>query len=533
MIILVIFAFLAGVVTILSPCILPILPIVLSGSLGGGKSRPLGIITGFIFSFTFFTLFLTTLVRIFNIPADSLRTFSVIIIAGFGLTLVLPSAQSYIEKIFARFSGLVPRSVGGSGYIGGLVVGLSLGLLWTPCVGPILASVISLALTGTVTGSAALITLAYSAGTALPMLAITYGGRNLLRSNPWLLKNSSHIQKVFGLLMILTSLGIFFNLDRKFQTYVLTRFPNYGIGLTRLEDNPQVKRQLEQMGSIPKKTDLAPKLIPGGLWFNSEPLTLSQLRGKVVLIDFWTYTCINCIRTLPYLKAWDEKYRDQGLVIIGVHTPEFEFEKDSGNVSQALSDFEIKYPVMQDNNYATWQAYGNRYWPAKYLIDSEGKVVYTHFGEGEYDTTEAAIQSALAVSAPINNPDYVVSAQTPELYLGSDRYQPGYIDFSGRWKDFGEYRQGTPPNTVMSLDFNSKDVYLVMGPRKSYGQVTIQLDGQPVTAQSAGKDVSNGKVEVSTKKAYHLISLPQSGKHTLTITVTDVFSVEFYAFTFG
>ncbi len=450
MILLLAFAFLAGIVTILSPCILPVLPIVLSGGISGGKKRPLGIVTGFIASFTFFALFLTSIVRATGIPADSLRTLSVVVIIAFGLSLLIPKYQAILEQFIGKLSNLFASRSGQGNqrqdFVGGLLIGVSLGLVWTPCVGPILASVISLALTGSVTTTAFFITLAYSIGTAIPMLAIVWGGRALLQKVPWLVQSSGKIQKAFGVLMILTAIAIATNQDRKFQAYILTKFPQYGVGLTRFEDNPAIKKQLEtiQKEPMPKESrgkpmfeilnaDLgrAPEFIPGGKWFNVPDskvgLTLEQLRGKVVLVDFWTYTCINCIRTLPYLKNWYAKYKEKGFVIVGVHTPEFEFEKDPTNVANAIKDFGLEYPIVQDNDYATWNAYKNRYWPAEYLVDKDGKIRHTHFGEGNYDETERAIQELLAETGslsqklPINNTDYTVHANTPETYLGYQR----------------------------------------------------------------------------------------------------------------
>src|SRR3989344_43218 len=323
MLLLIIFAFIGGVVTILSPCILPILPVVLSSSLTGGKKSPLGVVTGFILSFTFFTLFLSLIVKSLGIPADSLRSFSIVVIALFGIGLLLPNFRTLLEKFFTYFSRFGPKGSGEAGFFGGVLIGASVGLVWTPCVGPILASIISLAITGTVSGQAALITFFYSFGTAIPMLAIVYGGRNLLNKIPWLTRNTIKIQKAFGVLMILTALAIFFNFDRKFQTYILDKFPNYGIGLTSFEDNSLIKDRLKNLrGDGITDEDLpagrqgmgkpafellddgvnAPELIKGGDWFNTEPLTLKSLKGKVVIVDFWTYTCINCIRTLPYLR---------------------------------------------------------------------------------------------------------------------------------------------------------------------------------------------------------------------------------------
>ncbi|RJR14712.1 cytochrome c biogenesis protein DipZ [Candidatus Microgenomates bacterium] len=586
MFILILFAFIAGIVTILSPCILPILPIVLSGGVTGGKKRPLGVITGFIISFTFFTLFLSAIVRVTGVSADILRTISVVIVAIFGIALLLPQFQVMLEQLFSKLAGSVSgvqakaQSVK-SDYLAGVLIGVSLGLVWTPCVGPILASVITLAATSSVSFGAILMTLAYSIGTAIPLFAITYGGRELLQKHPWLLSNSRKIQQVFGVLMLLTALAIFFNIDRKFQTYILEKFPQYGVGLTQIEDNQVVRNALENINNEPMdetkigkpmsdvvKTDLgaAPEFILGGQWFNlpageagTEPLTMTGLRGKVVLVDFWTYTCINCIRTLPYLKSWHERYADKGLVIVGVHTPEFAFEKEADNVEKAIADFEIKYPVMQDNDYATWRAYNNRFWPAKYLIDKDGRIRYTHFGEGKYDETEEMIQELLGeigteIDMPISNPTYDVKTRTPETYLGYARMQyiatpdqvrpdesstytaPQQLNlntfaFSGTWTVGDEYAMADAGSSL-SLRFEAQEVFLVMRPTGATpARVRVLLDNQAVTT-NAGEDVVNGVVTVDTDRLYKLIKLPNPEQHTIQLEFLDG-SVEVFAFTFG
>lgn len=573
MILLIAFAFIAGVVTVLSPCILPILPIVLTSSIGGediGKSRPLGVVTGFILSFTFFTLFLSTIVRLSGIPATSLRLLSVFIIALFGLSLLIPKVQLLTERLFSKLSSLIPSSQGKTGFSGGLFIGFSIGLLWTPCVGPILASVISLAITGTVTLDALFITLAYSMGTAIPMFMIMIGGQNLLRRVPWLLANLGKIQKIFGVLMILTAVGIYFNYDRKFQTYILDTFPQYGAGLTKIEDNQLVKDQLDNMGgdvdenSLGKpmsdmmpKGPFAPELIPGGEWFNSEPLQLSELRGKVIIIDFWTYSCINCQRTFPYLRNWYEKYSDDGLVIIGVHSPEFEFEKDVDNVAEAIEDFDLQYPIVQDNNFATWRAYNNRYWPAKYIIDKDGYVRYTHFGEGSYDETEEVIQELLRetgaedVNRSINNPTYRNSSGTPETYLGfgrmrglaspdgvvrgsvSEYSQPSTLRsnefaFEGDWIVEEEY-SNPQEGSALYLNFEAKEVFLVMNSKEGESRVRVYVDDE---VQYGGEDVVDGVVTVDSDTLYKLIDLPEPGRHILKLEFLDD-NTEVYAFTFG
>lgn len=289
---------------------------------------------------------MSTIVRYTRISAESLRIVSIFILVIFGISFFIPKIQLFFEQSFSSLTRFSPQGKTKRGFLGGLLIGLSLGLLWTPCVGPILASVISLAISGQVSTQAFIITFAYSLGTAIPMFGIMVAGSQALRRIPWLLKNTGKIQKAFGVLMVLTAIGILFNVDRTIQTFVLNTFPQYGVGLTKLEDNASVRDQLSKiadkpldkiqqdikigmpMNDIPlPKGPIAPEIIPGGQWFNSNPLTLQDLRGKVVIVDFWTYSCINCQRTLPYLRSWWSKYKDKGLVIIGVHSPEFEFEK--------------------------------------------------------------------------------------------------------------------------------------------------------------------------------------------------------------
>lgn len=249
MALLVIFAFLAGIVTILSPCILPILPIILTSTLGGrdiGYARPFGVVVGFIGSFTFFTLFLSAIVQVSGIPADALRMISTVVVAGFGISLLFPQFQLLVEKLFSNLIMFMPKHQNKTGFGGGLLIGLSIGLLWTPCVGPILASVITLAISGSVTLDAAFITLSYSVGTAIPMLFIMLGGQHVLGRVPYLLTHLSQIQKIFGVLMILTAIAIVFNIDRKFQTFILETFPTYVNGITGIEENDFIQKELEK-----------------------------------------------------------------------------------------------------------------------------------------------------------------------------------------------------------------------------------------------------------------------------------------------
>lgn len=568
MIILILFAFLGGLITILSPCILPILPIVLSGSITGGKRRPMGVVTGFIASFTFFTLFLSAIVRATGLSADVLRLTAVVVIALSGISLLVPAFQVAVEKFFSRLTALAPKQNTNDGFLSGVLVGMSLGLIWTPCVGPILASIITLAATSSVGLNAVIITLSYAIGTAVPLLAITMGGRSLLTSHPWLLANTPRIQKAFGVLMLVTAVAIYNSWDRSFQTYILDKFPAYGTGLTKLEDNAIVRNQLDSLqkgGSM--LSDLlesnygnAPEFIAGGEWLNSPPLTMKELRGKVVLVDFWTYTCINCIRTLPYLKTWHDKYKDKGLVIVGVHTPEFEFEKEVDNVKKAAADFGLTYPIMQDNDYKTWRAYANRYWPAKYMVDKNGKIRYTHFGEGDYDETETMIQKLLGetgadIDDKVENPSYQVESRTPETYLGFERMaglvSPERVSpnnavtfttpvslpkntfaLSGSWT-IGAERATPQAGATLTYHFDAREVFLVMRPSpNAKGGLRVYLDGKVVTGENKGEDVIDGNVKITSDRLYKLIKLPKAGAHILKLEVLDG-DIELFAFTFG
>jgi cytochrome c biogenesis protein CcdA/thiol-disulfide isomerase/thioredoxin len=572
MVLLIIFAFIAGIVTILSPCILPILPVVLSSGVdpnGKNKHRPLGVATGFILSFTFFTLFLSGLVRLTHISPDLLRVISVIVIAGFGLSLLIPKVQAQIEIIFTQLTKFTPTTNSHAGYLGGVLLGLSLGLIWTPCVGPILASVISIAVSGSVTIQTFAITFAYATGTAIPMFIVMHGGRSALNRIPFLAKNPARTQRIFGVLMLITALALLTGLERKFQSYILEKFPQYGAGLTQFENNPTVNDNLDNLDGtasggvapisglqLPKET-LAPEIISGGEWFNTAPLTLEQLRGKVVLIDFWTYTCINCQRTFPYLRQWWQRYQDQGLVIIGVHSPEFEFEKNPFNVQSAINEFSIKYPVVQDNEFATWKAYRNRYWPAKYFIDKDGYIRYVHFGEGKYDLSEQVIQDLLketgATSLPseVNNPVYDNYAKTPELYLGYNRMnaltspegvapdQPmnftlptkiptNKFALAGAWQVTGEYSQPQQGASLV-LNFNAKEVFLVMKPDQATARVKVYVDDK---VQFLGDDNQEGVVTITNDRLYKLVNLIDPGQHLLRLEFMDD-NAQIFAFTFG
>ena len=569
------FAFVSGLITILSPCILPVLPVVLAGGAGRGRARPFGVVLGFAAAFAGFTLSLTALVQALGISPDVLRYAAVSMIVVFGLVLVVPKLRELFERATARLSrlsiggrGASPEAGpggggggrGGNGFWGGLVLGLGLGLLWTPCVGPIMASVASLALTRRLDGGAVAITLVYTLGTSVSMLAIMLGGRTLLRRLPVL--RSAAIQRVFGVLLIATGVAVGLGWDRRFQSTLLSVLPGYGAGLTALEDTAGVREVLTLRtgdsgpeDGLPGDYGPAPPLVATGGWFNSEPLGPEDLRGKVVLVDFWTYSCVNCVRTFPYLRRWHEAYSGQGFLLLGVHTPEFEFEKSAENLGRAIRQLGVTWPVVQDNDYAQWQAYANRFWPAKYLIDAKGRLRYFHFGEGAYEQTEAVIRMLLRetgglVGKEVSGPEPELAAGTPETYLGygrargfasavppkpdaSERYRPARTPGNGEWNLEGGWtihREFVVPDSAGSLElgFRARDVFLVVEPEGPGGSIRVSLDGRPAPDT---QDVRQGLLEAGSSRLYRLVSLGEAGAHVLRLEVRG--RLRLYAFTFG
>ena len=598
------FAFVSGLITILSPCILPVLPIVLAGGSSGGKARPFGVIAGFVLSFSFFTLALSAIVQALGIPADTMRYVAIALIVLFGIVMLVPRMRELFDVAVSRVAS---RSGGGggprpsaprAGFWGGLPVGLSLGLVWTPCVGPIMASVISLALTQKVDGGSVFVTLAYTLGTAIPMLAIMLGGRALIARAPGLAKHAGTVQRAFGVVMILMGVVLAFQWDRQIQTAILRAFPSYGSGLTAVENVAPVKKALAARSgsrgaslaggrSLPAvangvfsgapdltpDTDplgdygAAPPFVAMGPWFNTGPdsggipapspaFDLASLRGKVVLVDFWTYSCINCIRTIPYLKSWYEAYKDKGFVIVGVHSPEFAFEKVSANIAHAMRDLGVDWPVVQDNDYAQWKAYGNEYWPAHYFIDAKGRIRYWHFGEGAYAESENIIRKLLAeagrpVNAALVSPaPQGLEAETPETYLGYERgkgfasavdpiadkaveYRPARVPASGEWNLKGSWTitgQYVAPEGSGSLwlGFDAKDVYLVAQPSGQGGSIAAFVDGAPAVDT---QDLRGGIVKPDSSRLYHVVALPEGGTHVLRLDVRG--KVRLFSFTFG
>jgi cytochrome c biogenesis protein CcdA/thiol-disulfide isomerase/thioredoxin len=534
---------LAGLVTAISPCVLPVLPILLAGGATGRK--PFRIITGLVASFVTFTLFATWLLDQLGLPQDLLRNLAIALLFAVAATLLVPRLGLLLEKPFAA---LTRHRAGG----GGFLLGASLGLVFVPCAGPVLATITVVAANNHVGLRTILLTLAYAIGAALPMLLIAYGGRGIAGR---LRTQGPRLRLASGIVIGLVALGISFNLDSRFQTAL----PGYTQALQKhVEETSAARKQLAKLSGAKAPVAVAPAdqsaaldlpdygpappLIPGGRWFNSPPLTLASLHGKVVLVDFWTYSCINCLRTLPHLKSWYASYHKNGFEIVGVHSPEFAFEHVASNVAAAIKRLGITYPVVQDNNFATWNNYGNQYWPAEYLIDRSGTIRHYGFGEGGYGTTEAAIRQLLDVhTTAAEVPDATpTDSETPESYLGyrrldrsryvgskivpdrETRYEPALsvplnaLSYGGTWKVEAE-RIVAGPKAALTLHFHAKDVYLVLG---GHGSVEVSIAGKQATT-----------VQVDSYKLFTLRSSSTPKNALLQLDFTP--GVEAYAFTFG
>jgi cytochrome c biogenesis protein CcdA/thiol-disulfide isomerase/thioredoxin len=576
MALLIAFAFVAGAGTALSPCVLPVLPVALSAGATGGRRRPLGIVAGLALSFTFATVALVYVIDALGLPDDLLRTIAIVALIAFGATLAVPPLAARVEALLSRLTRRAAPARGGDGFGSGLLVGASLGLVYAPCAGPILAGVITVSASQSFTAGRLATALAYGIGSAIALYALMLLGRRFTRR---LAASSGRFQQALGAVMVAVALLMLFNLDTRFQTAIANDLPDILVNPTKdLEETHKVRDELAGLRArggareggareAAARSPLpvlgrAPELAGLGRWFNSPPLTLAGLRARhrVVLIDFWTYTCINCVRTLPHVTAWDRRYRGDGLTVIGVHTPEFPFEKDPGNVAAAIAQNGIRYPVAQDNDYGTWDAFGNQYWPAKYLIDARGRVRYVHFGEGGYDVTERAIRSLLAEAGAsrlggMTHARAQVAAKgltTPETYLGSARAEgwengtirPGAHDYGrgeprlsddefayrGRWTiDPESARAGA--GAAIAVRFKARRVFLVLGSPGRERALRVRLDGRPITARLAGADVHGASARIGPQRLYRLVDLPSAGRHLLELGFEP--GIEGYAFTFG
>ena len=612
--------FIAGLLTILLPCILPLLPIVLGVSVSGRHPlRPLATIGGMLTSFVLFTMLLLTILSEFVLLADLIRVstyyilllfgagfltekrplqFLISILGGFfylpwGAIAVLIAAiigviamelggriASRLQQIGSDVQGKARNAFGGESLLTAFIIGLTLGLIWVPCAGPALGFAFTLVREHPGLEAAALLG-SYGLGTAIPLLLVGYGGQYATHSVRALSRFSGTIKRVAGLLLILSAVGLQFRTFEKLQIFLLEH-TNFGDLGTRLEErfvpsdmfdailnpnpNPLAPRSSErsEVGN-PSPMPLprlirAPEFQKLGPWHNAEPFTLADIKGKVVLVDFWTYSCINCIRTLPYIQGYWEKFGalkkangESAFVLLGVHSPEFVFEKSEENVADAIKRHGLTYPTAQDNLFGTWRAFANRYWPAKYLIDAEGYIRYTHFGEGGYEETESAIASLLQEIGVEGSKEGKESIEgtgrrnlTPETYLG-ERSWPALGNGSlvptdeetlykapealelhkyylvGEWQMIDRERQVLlSAEGEIRMKFLGGEINLVLGLEEGTKNIEaeVEVDGELVKEILIDKD-----------DLFHLFT-GEYGEHELILRIHGK-GVAGYAFTFG
>lgn len=588
--ILLVISFIAGVLTVLAPCILPLLPVIIGGSVeavGGGNARKrmLTIVSSLGASVIVFTLLLKASTVLIEIPPYVWTWSSGGIVGFFGLTLLFPALWERLPFI-ARLSGRSNKLVGAGfqrkNFSGDVLIGAALGPVFSTCsptyfvvLATVLPEHFALGLT---------YLCAYTVGLCLMLLLIGYAGQKFADKLGGAANPRGAFKRALGVLFIAVAIFIVTGQDKQLQIKLLdagffdvTKVEQWLLRLSTAEEQsgeqvPQQLAMLDESMRLAKKEQLykrAPEIMKPAGYVNTggAPITIGEFKGKkVVLLDIWTYSCINCQRTIPYLKAWDEKYGPEGLQIIGLHTPEFAFEKDISNVEWAVSQFGIKYPTVLDNDYATWRALGNNYWPRKYLIDIDGFIVYDHAGEGNYQETEAAIQRTLMersmvvgngtvdtslVASSIKESDNS-GIGSPEIYFGSWRNErlgngiPGdegertyskpqnisrntlYLD--GTWNIRHEYAESRSQGKIV-FKYSAKDVYMVASSEKPV-RVRVLRDGKPA-GMYGGDDVSeDGYVTIRENRLYKLIHDPAPGEHLLELEVEGE-GLEAYTFTFG
>jgi cytochrome c biogenesis protein CcdA/thiol-disulfide isomerase/thioredoxin len=580
MLLLMLFSLVAGAGTAVTPCVLPVLPALLSAGALGGRRRPLGIVLGLAGTFTVAIVALAQLVKGVGLATGAARTLAIVVLVGFGVVLLIPELAARVQAPLSRLARFGPRTRG-EGFWSGVGVGGALGFVCAPCAGPILAAVTSVSASGGASARIVAVAVAYSAGLSAVLLLYALGGRKLIER----VRRSARgdlVERSLGAVLLLTGVLMAVNLDVRFEEALArdASLPAFLVDPTRtLENSHAVQSRLaalrpqsafaQRQGAASARGSMLPELGPAPQFtatqrgFNTpggRPLALAALRGRVVLVDFWTYTCINCLRTLPYLKGLYATYHRSGLEIVGVETPEFTFEQDAGNVAQAISSDGLPYPVAQDNRYGTWNAYGNQYWPAEYLIDARGQVRHTQFGEGSYAAGEQAVRALLleagarGLPPPMSAHAQLPSVQlaTPETYLDAVRSQgfatplrrgvhgyagiphPALNQFAlnGRWRIGSQSSTPVSAGAYVSARVQAADAYLVMTSAGNHPhRVLVRLDGRPVPASSAGRDVQAGSVTVRGQRLYALVSRPGAEQHELTVEIPRGVSV--YDFTFG
>ena len=568
---LVLLAYFGGVLTILSPCILPVLPFVFARSDQPFRKSGLPLLAGMCITFAVVAS-LATVGGGWAVRANQFgRIAALVLFALFGLTLLFSSLADRLSRPLVRLGNrLSKNSDSGASVLNSFLLGIGTGLLWAPCAGPILGLILTGAALQGASARTALLLLSYAAGAATSLAVALLAGGRLFAAMKRGLGVEEWIRRALGVAVLAAVAAVAFGLDRG----VLTRLSLASTGNLeqRLLDRFHPPKPIVITQTIDVSDSAKPDLSGATAWINSQPLTFASLRGKVVLVDFWTYSCINCLRTLPYIKAWNEKYKDSGLVIIGVHTPEFPFEKDEANVRKAVKDLGITYPVPMDNNYKIWRSFNNEYWPADYFIDATGAVRFHHFGEGAYDESEKQIRALLeeANHTPLPQTATTIAAsgteaaadpndvQSPETYVGYARAQnfasPGGFNeddpqnyrtpaalslnqwgLAGKWKDEDQVATSLAAGDSISYRFHARDLHLVLGPGENGKPVRfrVTLDGQAPGANHGVDTDAEGYGVVTGDRLYQLIR-QQGSIHDCTFRIEFLVpGVRAYSFTFG
>jgi cytochrome c biogenesis protein CcdA/thiol-disulfide isomerase/thioredoxin len=605
-----ILSYLGGVLTILSPCILPVLPFVFARSDQPFIKSGLPLLVGMAITFAGVAT-LAVVSGDWAVNANQYgRIAAIVVLAAFGVTLLFPAIAEHLTRPLvtagAWLSERAQSGASGSPVLPSFLLGVATGFLWAPCAGPILGLVLTGAVLQGANALTSLLLLAYAAGAATSLaVALLIGGR-VFAAMKRSLGAGEWIRRGLGVAVLAGVAAIAFGLD----TGVLTQISLGTTGALEQALLDKAPPQADQSSSVimpgggmmmggnnPSMTGTNPGMMMSGksanpdalpiegqlpslagalsgavAWLNSPPLTAEDLRGKVVLIDFWTYSCINCLRAIPYVRAWAEKYKAQGLVVIGVHAPEFAFEKNIDNVRRATKDLKVGYPVAIDNDYAIWRAFNNQYWPAHYFLDAEGRIRHHHFGEGEYDESEQVIQKLLAESGKSDVPQELVTVnaagveaagdlgnvQSPETYVGYERSEnfgsPGGVvkdvrhaysapakpsvnqwALEGDWTVDNEKAVLDGPSGRIVYRFHARDLHLVLGPAKDGRAVRFRvlIDGKP-PGDDHGFDTDNeGRGTVAEQRLYQLVRQSQGAKdRTFEIEFLDP-GAEAFAFTFG